>query len=105
MPVDFNHTIVWSKGARKSPRFLAQILGRPEPSPLYHFAVVTTANGVDVGFVDAEGAIGTRHSAFLVSEPELDAVFACIWGAVPTSRTPTATRWRSSRSCLWTCCG
>ena len=80
MPVEFNHTIVWSKDARKSARFLAEILGLPEPSRLDHFEVVTTANGVSVDFADAEGEIGTQHYAFLVSEPEFDAVFGRIRG-------------------------
>lgn len=80
MPVEFNHTIVWSKDARKSARFLAEILGLPKPSRLYHFEVVTTANGVNVDFADAEGEIGTQHYAFLVSEPEFDAVCGRVRG-------------------------
>ena len=52
MTVEFNHTIVWSRDAKASARFLAGILGLPEPSKVYHFEVVTTANGVSVDWAD-----------------------------------------------------
>jgi catechol 2,3-dioxygenase-like lactoylglutathione lyase family enzyme len=78
MAVEFNHTIVWSHDAKASARFLAGILGLPEPSKVYHFEVVTTANGVNVDFADTEGEIRTQHYAFLVSEEEFDAIFSRI---------------------------
>ena len=78
MTVEFNHTIVWSRDAKVSARFLAGILGLPEPSKVYHFEVVTTANGVNVDFAEKEDEIRTQHYAFLVSEPEFDAIFGRI---------------------------
>jgi hypothetical protein len=54
--------------------------------------VVTTANGVNVDFADAEGAIGTQHYAFLVSEPEFDAVFGRVRGRL--LRTMDRGNWR-----------
>jgi catechol 2,3-dioxygenase-like lactoylglutathione lyase family enzyme len=78
MAVEFNHTIVWSQNAEASARFLAEILGLPEPKRVYHFEVVTTANGVSVDFADKEGEIGTQHYAFLVKEPEFEAIFGRI---------------------------
>jgi catechol 2,3-dioxygenase-like lactoylglutathione lyase family enzyme len=50
----------------------------PEPSKVYHFEVVTTANGVNVDFADKEGEIRAQHYAFLVSESEFDAIFGRI---------------------------
>jgi hypothetical protein len=40
------------------------------------FWVVTTANGVNVDFMDKEGEIITRHYAFLVSELKFDQILA-----------------------------
>jgi hypothetical protein len=56
--------------------------------------VVTTANGVNVDFADAEGAIGTQHYAFLVSEPEFDAVFG---------RGDGRRRWQGMRMAIGEC--
>ena len=46
MPAQFNHTIVWSSDQTKSARFLAEMLGRPEPVRFGHFDVVELDNGV-----------------------------------------------------------
>lgn len=78
MAVEYNHTIVWSRDAKESSRFLAEILGLPEPTQIYHFEVVTTANGVNVDFADKEGEIRSQHHAFLVSEAEFDEIFGRI---------------------------
>ena len=78
MAIEFNHTIVWSGDAKSSARFLAGLLGLPEPKKVYHFEVVTTANGVNVDFAEKEGEIRTQHYAFLVGEPEFDAIFGRI---------------------------
>jgi catechol 2,3-dioxygenase-like lactoylglutathione lyase family enzyme len=75
MAVVFNHTIVWSRDARGSAQFLAEVLGLPAPRKFYHFEVVTTANGVNLDFADKEGEIRMQHYAFLVSEPEFGAIF------------------------------
>jgi catechol 2,3-dioxygenase-like lactoylglutathione lyase family enzyme len=78
MTVEFNHTIVWSRDAKASARCLAGILGLPQPSKVYHFEVVTTANGVSVDFADTEDEIRTQHYAFMVSEEEVHAIFSRI---------------------------
>jgi catechol 2,3-dioxygenase-like lactoylglutathione lyase family enzyme len=40
--------------------------------------VVTTDNGANIDFMDAEGEITPQHYAFLVSEPEFDEIFGRI---------------------------
>lgn len=76
MAVEFNHTIVWSRDAKASARFLAEIMGLPEPERIYIFEAVTTANGVNIDFADKkDGEIRMQHYAFLVSEPEFDQIF------------------------------
>ena len=78
MAVEYNHTIVWSHDAKVSARFLAEILGLPEPRQVYHFEVVTTANGVNVDFAQKDGEISAQHHAFLVSELEFDDILGRI---------------------------
>jgi len=78
MSVEFNHTIVWSSDSKASATFLAGILGLPEPRKWGPFHIVTTANGVNLDFMERQGEILSRHFAFLVSEPEFDAIFARI---------------------------
>src|SRR5262249_31629500 len=65
MSVEFNHTIVWSRDSKASATFLAGMLGLPAPKKWGPFQVVTTANGVNVDFMDEEGEIGSQHYAFL----------------------------------------
>lgn len=76
MSIEFNHTIVWSRDSKASATFLASILGLAEPQKFGPFQVVTTANGVNVDFMDHEGEIKKQHYAFLVSEAEFDQIFA-----------------------------
>ena len=78
MAIEFNHTIVWSQDAKASAKFLAEMLGLPKPKRVLHFEAVTTANGVNFDFADKEGEIRAQHYAFLVSEPEFDAIFGRI---------------------------
>lgn len=94
MAIEFNHTIAWSRDAKASARFLAEILGLPAPRTVYHFEAVTTANGVNIDFADKEGEIRMQHYAFLVSEPEFDGIFGRIrarglaYWADPARTTP-----------------
>jgi hypothetical protein len=97
MTVEFNHTIVWSRDAKASARFLAGILGLPEPSKVYHFEVVTTANGVSVDFADTEDEIRTQHYAFLVSEEEFQPHPGSRPGLLGRSHTHQAGRDQPSR--------
>jgi catechol 2,3-dioxygenase-like lactoylglutathione lyase family enzyme len=76
--VDFNHTIVWSRDSKASAVFLADMLGLPQPRKWGPFQMVTTANGVNVDFMDVEEETGTQHYAFLVSEAEFDQIFGRI---------------------------
>jgi hypothetical protein len=75
MAVDFNHTIVWVRDSEASAAFLSEILGVPAPRPWGPFLVVTTANGTNLDFMNADGEISTQHYAFLVSESEFDQIF------------------------------
>ena len=75
MAVDFNHTIVWVRDSEASAAFLSEILGLPAPRRWGPFLVVTTANGTNLDFMDADGEISPQHYAFLVSESEFDQIF------------------------------
>ena len=78
MSIDFNHTIVRSRDSKASAVFLADMLGLPQPTKWGPFQMVTTANGVNVDFMDVEEETGTQHYAFLVSEAEFDQIFGRI---------------------------
>lgn len=78
MAITFNHTIVWSHDSRASATFLAEMLGLPGPIHWGPFQIVTTENGVNIDFMDKVGEISIQHYAFLVSEPEFDAIFGRI---------------------------
>jgi catechol 2,3-dioxygenase-like lactoylglutathione lyase family enzyme len=75
MAIDFNHTIVWARDSEASAAFLSEILGLPTPKRWGPFLVVTTANGTNLDFMNADGEISAQHYAFLVSEPEFDQIF------------------------------
>ena len=75
MAIDFNHTIVWVRDSEASATFLSEILGLPVPRRWGPFLVVTTANGANLDFLNANGEIAPQHYAFLVSEPEFDQIF------------------------------
>ena len=75
MAIDFNHTIVWARDSEASATFLSQILGLPTPRRWGPFLVVTTANGTNLDFMNADGEITPQHYAFLVSESEFDEIF------------------------------
>jgi|SRR5687768_10685520 hypothetical protein len=78
MPVQLNHTIVHSRDAKASARFLAEMFDRPEPVRYGPFEVVELDNGVSLDFMDDAGEIPPQHYAFLVTEPEFDEVFGRI---------------------------
>jgi len=50
------------------------MLGRPAPFRFGPFEVVELDNGVGLDFAKSEGPIQSQHYAFLISEPEFDAV-------------------------------
>jgi catechol 2,3-dioxygenase-like lactoylglutathione lyase family enzyme len=78
MAVKLNHTIVAARDKEASARFLAEILGLPEPTPFGPFMTVETANEVTLDFVDAAGDVTSQHYAFLVSEDDFEAIFGRI---------------------------
>jgi catechol 2,3-dioxygenase-like lactoylglutathione lyase family enzyme len=73
--MDLNHTIVWSRDMKAASKFVADILGRPEPKGFGHFLVVEMDNGVSLDFSDYGHTTGGQHYAFLISEAEFDQVF------------------------------
>lgn len=74
MGVQLNHTIVWSSDPQLSAQFLADMLGRPPPSRFGRFHVVELDNGVSMDFAKGDSAIAPQHYAFLIGEPDFDAV-------------------------------
>jgi catechol 2,3-dioxygenase-like lactoylglutathione lyase family enzyme len=74
MTVELNHTIIWCRDKIRSSTFLAEMLGRPAPVAFLHFMVVDLDNHVSIDFMEKEGTIAPQHYAFLVSEPEFDAI-------------------------------
>ncbi len=78
MAIDFNHTIVAARDSQASAGFLAEMLGLPAPRKWGPFQMVTTENGANIDFMNADGAITRQHYAFLASEPEFDEIFGRI---------------------------
>jgi catechol 2,3-dioxygenase-like lactoylglutathione lyase family enzyme len=78
MSIQLNHTIVWCTDKERSANFMAEVLGREKPKPFAMFLVVDLDNGVSLDFSDNGDAVVTQHYAFLVSEPEFDAIFGRI---------------------------
>jgi catechol 2,3-dioxygenase-like lactoylglutathione lyase family enzyme len=75
MPIELNHTIVAARDRRAGARFVAEVLGLPEPISFGPFMVVELDNGVSLDFADADEVVG-QHYAFLISEVDFDAVVA-----------------------------
>lgn len=75
MSAQLNHTIVWCRDKTASARFLAEMLGRPEPGSFGPFAVVGLDNGVSMDFHDTDEPVRRQHYAFLIDEDDFDAVF------------------------------
>ena len=73
---ELNHTIVWSSDQKASARFVAGVLGLPEPVKFARFDVVQLSNGVSLDFTNRDGPIAPQHYAVLVSDAEFDAGFA-----------------------------
>ncbi|MGW6457000.1 VOC family protein [Streptomyces sp. NPDC055078] len=93
MPARLDHTIVHSRDRFAGARFLAGLIGEPEPKPFGPFAALPLAGGVTLDYLDAEGDIVSQHLAFLVSEEEFDDIFARITEReLPYWADPAATR-------------
>ena len=78
MTAQLNHTIVWCRDNEESARYLADILGRPEPATFHHFQVVVLDNGVSLDFMAKDGPVAPQHYAFLVDDATFDRGFARI---------------------------
>lgn len=78
MSVQFNHTIVAARDQRESATFLAEMLGVAAPTPYGPFLVVQVDNGVSLDFIEDGGDVHSQHYAFLVGEPEWDAILGRI---------------------------
>ncbi len=79
MPARLNHTIVWVRDREESARFLVELLDLPEPTEYGPFLVVQVDNDVSLDYAVTEaGEIHPQHYAFLVTEPEFDAVLGRI---------------------------
>jgi catechol 2,3-dioxygenase-like lactoylglutathione lyase family enzyme len=95
MAVELNHTIVAARDAEASARWFADLFGVLPPEPFGHFWQISTANGVGLDFASSrDHEITPQHYAFLVSEPEFDAIYGRVtergldhW-ADPTQRHP-----------------
>lgn len=78
MPVDLNHTIVYSRDAAGSSLFLTEILGLAPPGRFGHFHTVETGNGVSLDYADTDQPISNQHYAFLVGDSDFDEIFGRI---------------------------
>ena len=78
MAVELNHTIVWSSDKKASSRFLTEILGLPDATPIYGFMAVEVANGITLDYQTRSAPIEAQHFAFLVTEDEFDEIFGRI---------------------------
>jgi catechol 2,3-dioxygenase-like lactoylglutathione lyase family enzyme len=78
MAVQLDHTIVPARDKHESARFLADVLGLPEPVAMGHFVAVEVGHGLTLDFADADGDIRPIHYAFRVTDAEFEAVFARI---------------------------
>lgn len=75
MSAELNHTIVHCRDKTVSAPFLAEILGRPAPTPFPPFLEVALDNGVSLDFMDTTGPIPSQHYAFLIGAADFDGVF------------------------------
>jgi hypothetical protein len=82
--VELNHTIVASPDRWAGARFLAEVLGLPEPTAFGPFAVVALANGVSLDYLTT-AEVTPQHYAFLVGDDE----FAAVAGRLAERGLPT----------------
>ena len=80
MAITLNHTIVPARDKEESARFFAEILGLERGALFGPFAPVRVGETLTLDFADSQ-AFEPHHYAFLVSDEELDAIFARARGA------------------------
>ena len=78
MAIHFNHTILLAQDSAASATFLAEMLDLPAPRKWGPFHIVTTENGANLDYMNADGDITPQHFAFLISETEFDEIFGRI---------------------------
>ena len=74
MPITLNHTIVHARNPAVTAAFITEILGIEPARRLGHFTVIKIGD-TSLDLVETDGAILSRHFAFLVSEDEFDTIF------------------------------
>ena len=77
MTIVLNHTIVPARDKEASARFFARIFGLEYDGPMSHFAPVRVNDGLTFDF-DTDEKFESHHYAFMVSEPEFEAIFGRI---------------------------
>jgi catechol 2,3-dioxygenase-like lactoylglutathione lyase family enzyme len=75
MSVQLDHTIVPARDKHESARFLADVLGLPDPVEMGPFVAVEVAHGLTLDFADTEDPIRPLHYAFRVGENEFETIF------------------------------
>lgn len=78
MGAELNHTIVHCRDGLASARFLAEMLGRPEPRRFEPFHAVDLDNGVSLDFRGGYEDVRVQHYAFLIDETDFDVVLGRI---------------------------
>ena len=73
MSVELTHTIVHATDARRSARFLADILGVAAGDRWGPFYPVSVDHGMALDYMDDSGPFTAQHYAFLVSDEVFDA--------------------------------
>jgi catechol 2,3-dioxygenase-like lactoylglutathione lyase family enzyme len=77
MTIVLNHTIVPARDKEASARFFARIFGLEYDGPMSHFAPVRVNDSLTFDF-DQDDKFENHHYAFMVSEPEFDAIYGRI---------------------------
>jgi catechol 2,3-dioxygenase-like lactoylglutathione lyase family enzyme len=80
MTISFNHTIVAARNREESANYFTDLFGLAPAKEFGHFLAVTLDHGVSLDFAQAPDAqdIHPQHYAFLVDEPEFDAIYGRI---------------------------
>jgi catechol 2,3-dioxygenase-like lactoylglutathione lyase family enzyme len=78
MAIHFNHTILSARDSERSAKFLAEMLGLPEPRRWGPFHMATTENDANLDYMDTDGEIKPQHYAFLISDDDFDEIFGRI---------------------------
>jgi catechol 2,3-dioxygenase-like lactoylglutathione lyase family enzyme len=80
MTISFNHTIVAARNREESANYFTDLFGLAPAKEFGHFLAVTLDHGVSLDFAQApdDQDIHPQHYAFLVDEPEFDAIYGRI---------------------------